>query len=175
MSFSGLNLNRHKTKCYIHPTYRNTIYNNARGDITEGFIRTPNGRKEYGITCCGIPVGTPRFLQKILRQHGERIICTINNMSKKINPTQVVKPEMPRRQCLWQITLRILQHLGNYWVCHLPPDITEKIYKMVDRDVVDITMLTTQIDTNKLSDITKERMRLPVRFKGCGLHSLEDR
>ena len=91
-----------------------------------------------------------------------------------MNLMQVVKLEIPGRQCLWKITLRSLQHLGTYWSHHLPPDIPETFFKTVDRAVADITILTTQLDTHELSEKTKEITRLPVRFKGCGLHILKD-
>ena len=92
-----------------------------------------------------------------------------------MNPIHISKPEVPSRQCLWQILLRCLQHLGNYWARHLPSDITEPFCIEVDKTIDKIIHTTLYIDVDCVSNVTQERIRLPVRNKGLGLRSLRDR
>ena len=92
-----------------------------------------------------------------------------------MDPLQVTAPELPGRQCCWVLTLGCIQHMGNYWARHLPPNITSEFYKRVDMAVQTIVIVSTQLDSSDLDDFTKERMRLPIKCKGMGLRSLFDR
>ena len=75
-----------------------------------------------------------------------------------MSPNQILQPELPGRQCLWQLTLRYIQHLGNYWARHLTSTITESFCRDVDLAITDNIMLATEIDISSLSDTAKERI-----------------
>lgn len=65
--------------------------------------------------------------------------------------------------------------MGNYWARHLPPSITSVFCTRVDDAVQMMVLASTQLTSSTLTEITKERMRLPITFKGMGLRSLYDR
>ena len=92
-----------------------------------------------------------------------------------MNSTQVLQPEFPGGQCLWQLDLRCIHHLGNYWARQIPSTLTQSFCQEVDVAIQDVILLAIEVDLVMLSNTAKERMRLPVRTKGCGLRRLEDR
>ena len=92
-----------------------------------------------------------------------------------MNPRQEMAPEIPGRQYLWQLTLRCLQHMGNYWCRHVPTFYTKEFAKVVDDAVIESIRQALDIEVDKLNPMVKERVRLPIRMKGMGVRSLEDR
>ena len=146
-----------------------------KGSIEEGHLINESGTKVYGIKCFGIPIRSEEYIKEFLRVKANKISKTIEDTGNKMNPTQIMKPEMPGRQCLWQILLRCLQHVGNYWARHIPSNQTESFCKTVDKPIYNLITTTLELDTTIISETTKERIRLSVRFKGLGMRSLEDR
>ena len=175
VAVSGLKLNVNKTKCHIHKDYRNNEYHRLRGDIEEGHVVNINGSKSYGVKVYGIPVGSNKYIEHVLGEQAKRIEHSILTTIRKMDPLQVTAPELPGRQCCWTLTLRCIQHLGNYWARHLPPDITADFCSRVDVAVQSMVLTSTQLDTTVLKDFTRERMRLSIKCKSMGLRSLYDR
>ena len=100
---------------YIHKDHRNNEYHRHRGDIEEGHVVENNGSKSYGVKVYGIPVGSNKFIKHALGEQATRIEKSILTTTLKMDPLQVTAPELPGRQCCWVLTLRCIQHMGNYW------------------------------------------------------------
>ena len=92
-----------------------------------------------------------------------------------MDPEQIIAPELPGRQCCWALTLRCIQHMGNYWTRHIPPHLTAAFCTRIDASVQTMVIASTQLDSTTLSPFTVERMKLPIKCKGMGLRSLYDR
>jgi len=58
------------------------------------------------ITAYGIPIRTTAFSSGYLEIEAERIEENIEATGKRVEITQITSPELPGRQCLWQLTLR---------------------------------------------------------------------
>jgi hypothetical protein len=130
-----------------------------------------------GIVCYGVPVGDADFVESFLIKKANRIVGDLATIGQRMSPQIISAPELPSRQCLWQLILRCLQHKGNYWCRHLPPDITKDFSRKIDLQIKQLVFLATDINTivEATSDFTKERCRLPIARKGLGIRELEDR
>ena len=172
---SGLELQLTKTKAYIHASHRNQEYHLSRAGIDEGHTIDMNGVKSYGINVYGIPVGSDKYIKAILEKQATRIEKSIDTTKTKMDPEQIIAPELPGRQCCWALTLRCIQHMGNYWTRHIPPHLTAAFCTRIDASVQTMVIASTQLDSTTLSPFTVERMKLPIKCKGMGLRSLYDR
>ena len=150
-------------------------YHEQRGDIPEGHVVENNGSKAYRVKVYGIALGSDRYIKAILGQQAERIEKSILITKRRMDPLQATEPELPGHQCCWALTLRCIQHMGNYWARHLPPNITADFCTRVDTAVQSMVVASTQLDSADLDGFTKERMRLPIKCKGMGLMSPFDR
>ena len=65
--------------------------------------------------------------------------------------------------------------MGDYWIQHVLPDLTEKFAKGIDKGISAIFQRCIGFNTERWSDIAKERLRLHIRLNGCGLRESEDR
>ena len=83
--------------------------------------------------------------------------------------------EIPARQMLWILTVGFLQFMGDYWLRHAGPNFMEEIAKGVDKGVLELFETTLGINTADWSAHATERIRLPLRMKGCGLREMVDR
>ena len=64
-----------------------------------------------------------------------------------------------------------LQFMGDYWLWHIRPDFTEDFAK----GILELFDTTIGINTAKWLAHATERIRLPLKIKGCGLKEAEDR
>ena len=66
------------------------------------------------------------------------------------------------------------QFVGDYWLRHIRPDLTEEFSKGIDKGILKLFETTTiRINTVDWSDHVTERMKLPLRMKGCGFRDRE--
>mgnify|MGYP001307855544 FL=1 len=173
----GLELNISKTKCYIHGEYRNEEYHRLREEagINEGVMGDDNGNELYGLKICSIPFGEEAYKKEWLEQKSGKISQQIATVGEKADPTTFFAEELPGVQCLWLLLSNCLQFKSEYWLRHLPPSRTEEFSKTIDVAINKLISKCFQVDYESLSDFTKERMRLPIRMKGIGIRSTEDR
>ena len=86
----------------------------------------------------------------------------------------------------WLLASRCLQTLGNYYCRHIAPHLTTQFASALDERLSSFVSNTfnTPINhlaseelrsINNIADIAAERLRLPIRYKGCGLRELYDR
>ena len=122
-----------------------------------------NGRRE---TRYNRPLG-PQRMQKILKGY--------TKLGDLLDPGRWPNPDIPTRQMLWILTVTCLQFMGDYWIRHVRPDLTEKFAQGIDKGISAIFQRCIGVNTECWSDIAKERLRLPIRLKGCGLREAEDR
>ena len=73
------------------------------------------------------------------------------------------------------LTLACLQFQGDYWLRNIDPRLTEEFAASIDEDIYRVVEKAFGIRINSFSDITRKRMRLPIRNKGCGLREAVDR
>jgi hypothetical protein len=173
----GLELNINKTKCYIHEDYRNEEYHRLRieAGINEGVMEDDNGNKLYGMKICSIPIGEDAYKREWLQQKSEEISQQITTVGEKADPITFFAEELPGVQCLWLLLSNCLQYKSEYWLRHLPPSKTKEFSKTIDVAINQLISKCFQVDYESLSDFTKERMRLPIRMKGIGIRSTEER
>ena len=182
LSEIGLELNIGKTKCYINPNFRTPRFHLLRDNVALGTMpNLADGAEEasltHGIVCYGVPVGDENFVESFLIKKANRIVGDLDTIGQRMAPHVIAAPELPSRQCLWQIILRCLQHKGTYWCQHLPPEITAAFSRRIDLAINQLVLLATEIDLIGIetSDFTKERCQMPMRSKGLGIRELEDR
>ena len=75
----------------------------------------------------------------------------------------------------WILTLACLQFQGDYWLRHIDPSLTKEFALGIDYGIYLLVEKAFGIRIASFSDIARERMRLPLRNKGCGLREAEDR
>jgi hypothetical protein len=68
-----------------------------------------------------------------------------------------------------------MQFMGDYWLRHIRPDYTEIFATELVDGIKKIFQSCVGIDFDAWTEIAKERMRLPIRFKGLGLRQAADR
>ena len=96
-------------------------------------------------------------------------------MKELIGPGRWPRPELPSRQMLWILTVVCFQFMGDYWLRHIRPDFTEDFTKGIGKGILDLFKTTIGINTANWSTHATERVRLPLRMKGCRLREAEDR
>jgi len=115
--------------------------------------------------------------QDVLKKGGDKICSDLRLVGERMNLQTITSPELPSRQCLWQLNLRCLQFKGSYWCRHVPGRFTKSFSRQIDLEIDNITLLATGVDNRNpsLSSFTKERIRLPMNLKGLGVRDLEAR
>ena len=53
--------------------------------------------------------------------------------------------------------------MGDYWIWHMRPDLTEKCSQRIDVGIHTIFQQCIRVNVETWSDIAKERVRLPTR------------
>eukprot|EP00957_Ditylum_brightwellii_P204132 15337865-Ditylum_brightwellii.AAC.1 len=120
-------------------------------------------------------MGDTPFVLETLRLKALKINDEFSRIEHKLDPSRYPEPQLPVRQCLWLLTLRCLQHLGNYLCRHVSPLLTADFSRSLDNGIQAVMTTATGVQWAELSDEAKERLRLPIRHRGCGLRQLEDR
>ena len=165
----GLELQPSKSKCYIAEDYRNKEWERLWGDIPNKEIVDEEGDIHYGISICNIPLGADKYIKNYLRGKKSKISAGFDIITNTLDPGQYPHPEIPIRQMLWILILACLQFQGDYWLRHIDPRLTEEFSASIDEDIYGVVEKAFGIRINSFSDIARERMRLPIRNKGCGL------
>ena len=120
----------------------------------------------FGITTCNVPVGSKDFVEGYLNQQLERIEKGNRKIKSLLDPGRWPHPEIPTRQMLWILTLVCCQHRGDYWLRHVRPDWTESFARGIDGGIQSLFETCAGISLDTWSDYAKERIRLPIRYKG---------
>ena len=179
---AGLELQPKKSKCYIDAAHRDDEWDRMRGDIEDGILKTEkgeevrvNGDLARGMTVCNVPVGSNEFVLGYLEQRLQKILKGFNKLAELLDPGRWPNPDIPTRQMLWVLTVTCLQFMGDYWIRHVRPDLTKSFAEGIDAGVRKIFTHCVGVNTENWSDAAKERVRLPIRHKGCGLRDAEDK
>ena len=93
-------------------------------------------------------------------------------IEKRLGSHQLAAPEIPSRQCMWQLILRCLQFKGNYWARHLPPSMTASFCQIFDKGIQKLVKVAIDVDFDSLSVFTKESYQLPIQKQGLGIRDL---
>ena len=168
----GLELHLGKTRCYIREGYRDAEFEMYRGNIEIGYMETIEGVKEYGLKVYGVPMGSERYINISLEYKANKIMSDFNLIEMKLGAHHLSAPEIPSKQCLWQLILRCLQFKGNYWARHLPLHMTTSFCHIFDKGIQKLTKVAVEVDFDSLSNFNKERYRLPIRKQGLGVRDL---
>ena len=138
----GLKLNAEKSKCYITDAHRDAAWERMRGDIPNGVLKTPggevvltNGEPLHGMTVCNVPIGSRAFVEGYLDQRLEKILKGYAKLGELLDPGRWPNPDIPTRQMLWLLTVSCLQFMGDYWIRHVRPDLTERFAKGIDEGI----------------------------------------
>jgi hypothetical protein len=59
--------------------------------------------------------------------------------------------------------------MEDYWIQHVRPELMKKCVREIDTIIHTIFQQHTGVNMKTWSEIAKERVRLPIRLKGCGL------
>eukprot|EP00957_Ditylum_brightwellii_P131412 10022426-Ditylum_brightwellii.AAC.1 len=61
-----------------------------------------------------------------------KIRSELKQIETRLDPSLFPKPQLSVRQCLLLLTMRCLQHLGNYLCCHVIPQLTLEFSRSLD-------------------------------------------
>ena len=139
------------------------------GKTPGGEVVLKDGEPMHGMTVCNVPIGSKDFFEGHLDQ---RMVATQRGCDKirnLLDPGRWPNPDIPTRQMLWTLTVTCLQFMGDYWIRHVRPDMTERFSQGIDAGVKAIFQQCVVLNVNTWSDIAKERVRLPLCLKGCRL------
>ena len=178
----GLELQPAKSKCYIKEEFRNAAWDVARGDIPDGVLKDVNGdpltvnnMPLHGITTCNVPIGSEDFVKGYLQQRLAMITDGFENISHLLDPGRWPHPEIPSRQMILILTVVCFQFMGDYWLRHVRPDFTEDSASEMNKGVMSLFETCIGSKTESWTAFARERMRLPIQNKGCGLREAVDR
>ena len=65
--------------------------------------------------------------------------------------------------------------MGDYWLWHARPDYTQEFAEGIDEGVKSLFQIFTGRNTDSWTPIARERLRLPMENKGCGMQEAVDR
>jgi hypothetical protein len=113
-------LNLSKLKCYIRPAYRDADFLAlcAAADIPEGCL-PGHDFAARSLKVFGVPIGDDNFVTLWSSDKLGLIERDFDVIRSAFLNSPFVDPSVPWRQCLWQLTLKSLQHYGNYWCRHI--------------------------------------------------------
>ena len=96
-------------------------------------------------------------------------------VKKMLDPRLWPHPEIPVRQMHWIMMLVCFQSMGDYWLRHVRPDHTGTFAEGIDLVIAELFRVTVGMDVDEWSPAARERLRLPLRERGCGLREAVDR
>ena len=79
----------------------------------------------YGMTVCNVPAGSREFIKGYLEQRMKKKTKGYAKLGELLDPGRWPNPDIPARQMLWILTVTCLQFMGDYWIRHVRPDLTE--------------------------------------------------
>jgi len=164
-----------KLKCYSNEAYRDDKWNRLRGSIPNETIADASGNEHHGFSVCNVPIGYCEYDKEYLRQKKRNILKGYNKISTLMDPGRWPYPEIPLRQMLWILLVACLQFMGDYWLRHVRPDFTKEFAAGIDEAMAQLLQTCIGMDTSTWSSIAKQRLRLPIRMKSCGLQDATDR
>ena len=94
-----------------------------------------NGEPALGITVGNVPLETDAYVLEYLKSKQKFILHRFLKIMKILDTHQFPHPELPVRHILWNLTLQCLQFMGDYWLGHLRPDLTESCVLALDNGV----------------------------------------
>ena len=118
-----------------------------------------------GITVGGIPLGNADFIQTTLDQKAADFESYVTSTISQLQSASSFG--------LWSCLYSAISTRLDYWLQHLPPDVTQGLCTAADRvlgEAVERLTYAGALD----DDVTLRRMRLPVRRRGCGIRSRAD-
>ena len=65
--------------------------------------------------------------------------------------------------------------MGDYWLWHVIPSMTREFAETIDDGIFNLFQTYTDMAISSWSTFAKERIRLPIKLKGCGLRRAADR
>ena len=104
-----------------------------------------------------------------LNQRLAKIKSGFDKATQLLDPGRWPHPEIPARQMLWILTLVCFQSMGNYWMRHVQPDLTADFAAGIDGSVAELLKTTLGMDVSAWAPTARQRLRLPIRDRGCGL------
>ena len=172
----GLDLQTKKSACYIREGLRDERWDELRGEIPNGkLIDDDEECVDFGIEICNIPFGTEGYVKGYLDKKQKRIIGGFDMAKELLDPAAWPHPDIPTQQMLFLLTLACFQFQPDYWSRHIRPDFTDDFTNVIDDAVMSLIKMSTGLNFDSLPDFVKERIRLPICMKGCGLRSANSR
>ncbi|EJK59095.1 hypothetical protein THAOC_20726 [Thalassiosira oceanica] len=99
-----------------------------------------------------------------------------NDMIKALlDPRRWTQPEIPTRQLAFLMLRNCLQFRGDYWLRHLPPQMTEAFAKALDESTMGFFEHAIGDTLSRWTDLGMRRLEMPVRCNGGGFRSCDRR
>ena len=92
-----------------------------------------------------------------------------------MDPVAWPHPDILTQQMLFLLTLACFQFQPDYWSRHIRPDFTDDFTNVIDNAVMSLVKMSTGLNFDSLPEFVKERIRLPICMRGCGLRSANSR
>jgi hypothetical protein len=181
LAAQGLQLQDRKSSCYIHPEHRDADWDRLRGNIPHGTLAHTTNQPEasstdaFGLTVCNVPIGTESFVRGYLKHKGKRVRKNFELARQLLDPLRWPHPDIPTRQMLWLLTVACFQFQGDYWLQNVPPYLTGDFARDIDEGIMSLVQTSTGLLIDELSDLGRDRLRLPISYAGCGLREAHHR
>ncbi|EJK78115.1 hypothetical protein THAOC_00002 [Thalassiosira oceanica] len=134
-----------------------------------------HGQQVRGITVCNIPVGSAGFVETYLTRKQDSIIGDNDMIKALLDPRRWAQPEIPTRQLAFLMLRNCLQFRGDYWLRHLPPQLTATFAKELDDSTWGFLEHALGDELSNWTNLGIRRLQLPVRRNGGGFRSCNSR
>jgi hypothetical protein len=118
----------------------------------------------HGILVAGVPIGTAEFVAQHVQRKGEEIVSQINDTIARLH----FSPHHAWAALFYCLTSRL-----DYLLQHLPPSVMMGAARDVDDAITRMAEACGYqgMFLDGAGDLSLRRLRLPARFRGCGLRS----
>ncbi|EJK64395.1 hypothetical protein THAOC_14871, partial [Thalassiosira oceanica] len=180
----GLELQPRKSAAYINEAFRDDDFEAMRvaAGIPDSLLLDRDGepvlvhgQQVRGITVCNIPVGSAGFVDAYLTRKQASIIGDNDMIKALLDPRRWAQPEIPTRQLAFLMLRNCLQFRGDYWLRHLPPQLTATFAKELDESTWGFLEHALGDELSNWTNLGIRRLQLPVRRNGGGFRSCNSR
>ena len=88
-----------------------------------------------------------------------------------LDPRRWTQPEIPTRQLAFLMLRNCLQFRGDYWLRHLPPQMTAAFAEALDESTMGFFEHAIGDTLSRWTELGRRRLEMPVRCNGGGFRS----
>eukprot|EP00957_Ditylum_brightwellii_P106477 8123159-Ditylum_brightwellii.AAC.1 len=157
----SLDFNDTKNEYHIDPAHHNSRLHCMLGEMDESMLQTQDRHPVYGMKIYRIPTGDADFIKEALSMKATKIRLELKQIETRLYPAVFTELQPPDRYCVWLLTMRCLQHLGNYLCHNVSPQLTLAFIKSFDKGICELVTTSTDTAWISTSAEAKEYLQLP--------------